>query len=163
MGHPASSQAQSQESMMAKSPKIIARELTPTELDQLIRDKALALLAPEQCCLCGCIDGFRRRVFRVLGVTPESLKGGKVASMIRSHFLRKFDISHVVFFPTSGERLYFDSATCPKCEANSVSYHISFDDEVTARLAATGETPHELMHRINHFGSYDPHAVGRAR
>jgi hypothetical protein len=105
-------------------------------------------LKPVKCEDCGHGGDFARRVFNISGVQKNKYCDDEIQGVISSYIRKTFGIAYV-FFKSSKNKFYADSAICPRCQSTRIIFDIELTDDFLRQAARlTGKSIEELRRGI---------------
>jgi hypothetical protein len=126
------------------------------KIELLSDDEAIAVLKlpkfnvlkPVNCCDCGHSADFSRKIFSISGVKKNKCCDDEIQGIISSYISKTHGIAYV-FFKSTDDKFYADSACCPKCQSTKITFDIELtDDFLSAISKLTGKPIEELRHGI---------------
>jgi hypothetical protein len=80
-------------------------------------------LKPVKCEDCGHGADFARRVFNISGVQKDKYCDDQIQGVIGSYIRTTYGVAYV-FFKSSRNKFYADSAICPRCQSTRIVFDI---------------------------------------
>ena len=121
---------------------ITISELSPREIDTILKTGKFNSLAPVNCKACGYKEFFKRRIFRIEGNLDMSEDDSQ--DIVRYRMKEKYDLNSI-FFKITNNTNYIDTAFCGKCNSNMVIYDIKLDDRVFDELSKQLNIPKNVI------------------
>ena len=135
------------------------------KIEPLSDDEATAILKlpkfnglkPVNCDDCGHSADFSRKIFGISGVKKNKRCDDEIQDIISSYISKTYGIAYV-FFKSTNDKFYADSACCPKCQSTKITFDIALTDDFLSDISKlTGKPIEELRHGIEvtvkHFTS----------
>jgi ribosomal protein S27E len=126
------------------------------KIEPLSDDEAIAVLKlpkfntlkPVKCDDCGNTADFSRKIFSIIGVKKDKNCDDEIQTLIRSYISKKYGVAYV-FFKSTDDKFYADSACCPNCQSTKIIFDIELTNDVLSHISKlTGKSIEELRRGI---------------
>lgn len=89
---------------------------------------------------------FVRRIFIIKGVKKDKYSDDVIQKHIGSFFYKSLLI-FAVFFKSSDDQFYADTASCPKCQSTNIIFDLEITDDLLREMSQLSGHPPEKIRR----------------